>query len=138
MKEYIIIPTTQTEGMFGYSAVAIENTPENLKHLDDMYKTLDVIRQTDAIVSGINYDNARLDFTLLNEDFEPMTDTMYLEEIDDDRLEEIEEEGKCSLECGVVKISNYGVRISFDAEHSDAQVYCEFTMEDLNEVLTDN
>lgn len=133
---YIIIPATQTEGMDGYSAIAIEVTPENLAEIKRLFKTLDDVRQIDATISKLTYDNSKLEFDLLNDDFTPMVDNIHIEDIDDELYQEYLEDRECSVNSPSVEVASYEMKIYYDAKHSDCQVYCDFTPEELEEVLT--
>ena len=138
MKEYIIFPTTQTEGMYGYSAIAIENTPENIQDLHRMVAVLDEVHKLDPTVSRLVYANARVDVMIFNDDFEPQHDKIYIEEIDDDYVDELCEEGECRLNAVEVEVASYEIKFTYDAEFTDTKVFCDFTLEELNQVLTDN
>lgn len=138
MKNYIIIPANQTEGMSGYSAMAIEHTPENIAEIERMFKILKDAQSIDLSISRITYDYPRLDVELFNDDFEPMVDKIHIEELEDDLVEEYLEIRESKVQSVVVEISNEQVKISYDAEFSDSQVYCDFTSMELKEVLTDN
>ena len=136
MKNYIIIPATQTEGMDGYSAIAIEVTDNNVDDIKRMFKVLDDVRQLDPTISKITYDNPMVDIILLNDNFTPMVDKIHIEEIEDDFLDELLDESDCKVNAPCVEISTYQFKIYYDAEYSDSQVFCDFTPEEFNEVLT--
>lgn len=136
MKNYIIIPANQTEGMDGYSAMAIEVTDTNVNDIKRMFKVLDDVRQIDPTISRITYDNPMVDIDLLNDDFTPMVDKVYIEEIDDELFEEYLEDRECSVNAPSIEVASYQLKIYYDAKHSDSQVYCDFTPEEITEVLT--
>lgn len=136
MKNYIIIPANQTEGMDGYSAMAIEVTDSNIDDIKRMFKVLDDVRQIDATISKITYDNPMVEIILLNDEFVPMVDTIHIEELEDDLIDEYLEDRDCKVNAPSVEISTYQLKIYYDAEYSDSQVFCDFTPEEFNEVLT--
>lgn len=138
MKEYIIIPANQTEGMSGYSAIAIEVTDSNVDDIKRMFKVLDDVRQIDATISRITYDNQMVDIILLNYNFTPMVDKIHIEELEDDLIDEYLEDRDCKVNAPCVEVSTYQLKIYYDAEYSDSQVFCDFTLEEITEVLTDN
>lgn len=138
MKNYIIIPANQTEGMDGYSAMAIEVTPENVAEIKRMFKALDDVRQLDPNINRITYDDPKLEFDLLNDDFTPMVDKIHIEDIDDELYQEYLEERDCSVNSPSIEVASYQMKIYYDAKYSDEQVFADFTPEEFNEVLTDN
>lgn len=138
MKSYIIFPITQTEGMEGYSAIAIEKTAGNIEDIQRMVKILNDVRKIDPTISRITYDNPMVDVILFNDDFTPTVDKIHIEEIEDDLVEEFFEEREFKVNAPAIEVSNYGIKIFYDAEYTDSQAYCDFTLEEFNKVLTDN
>lgn len=137
-KEYIIIPINQTEGMYGYSAVAIEHTAENVQDLYRMVDVIDEVHNLDATVSKLIYANPWVDIMLFNDDFEPMTDKIYIEELEDLHVDDLCEEGECTLKPAELQVGSFDFKILYEAEHSDAYLFGEFTLDELTEVLKDN
>lgn len=77
MKDYIIFPINQTQGMEGYSAIAIEKTAGNIEDIQRMVRVLDEVRKIDPTISRISYDNPMVDIILFNDDFYPMVDKIH-------------------------------------------------------------
>lgn len=133
---YIIIPATQTEGMDGYSAIAIEVTPENIAEINRLFKSLDDVRKLDSEISRITYDNPKLDVELLNDDFIPMLDKIYVEDMNDELFSEYLEARESKVNSPSIEVSTYQMKIIYDAEYTDSQVFAEITQEEVTEVLT--
>lgn len=138
MKDYIIFPINQTQGMEGYSAIAIEKTAGNIEEIQRMFKVLDDVRQLDPTISKITYDNPMVDIILFNDDFYPMVDKIHIVELSDVVVDEFIEEREFKVNAPSVEIAWSQIKIYYDAEYSDSQAYCDFTLEDFNKVLTDN
>ena len=136
MKQFIIIlPTHQTEGMFGYSAIAIERTNENLLILQQMLCSLAGAKDIDKDITKLVYDNTKLDIELLNDDFEFGIDGIHLLEITEEDLDVFTEERDCKVSTPSITISNNGFKIQYFAEYSECEVFCEFTIEEILNIL---
>lgn len=138
MKDYIIIPVNQTQGMEGYSAIAIEKTAGNIEDIQRTVNLLDEVRKIDPTISRITYDNPMVDIILFNDEFTIMVDKIHIVELSDVVVDNFIEEREFKVNAPVLEVSNYGIKIMYDAEYSDSQAYCDFTLEDFNKVLTDN
>ncbi len=92
MKNYIIFPINQTQGMEGYSAIAIEKTAGNLEDIQRMVRVLTKIRKIDPTISRITYDNPMVDIILFNDDFYPMVDKIHIVELSDVVVDDFIEE----------------------------------------------
>ena len=68
MKQFIIIPAHQTEGMYGYSAIAIEKTQDNLLMLKQYIRSMAGAKAIDDDISSLVYDNPKLDIEILNDE----------------------------------------------------------------------
>jgi hypothetical protein len=138
MKDYIIIPVNQTQGMEGYSAIAIEKTAGNIEDIQRMVKFLDEVRKLDPTISRITYDNPMVDLLLFNDDFTPMINKINVEKVYKTLVDGFLEEREFKVNAPTIEISNYGIKIFYDAEYTNSQAYCEFTLEEFNQVLTIN
>lgn len=138
MKKYIIFPTTQTEGMDGYSNIAIENTPENINDLFRMVSLLYDVRELDPTVSRLVYANAKVDVLLFNDEFEAKHDKIYFEEIDGENVYSFCNEGEFKVNCVEVEVSSYEIKFTYDAEFTDSKVFCSFTLDDINSLYKQN
>jgi hypothetical protein len=138
MKQYIIFPITQTQGMEGYSAIAIEKTAGNIGNILGMVTILNKTRKIDPTISRITYENPIIDIFLFNDEFTPIVDKIHIEEIEDDLVDDFIEEREFKVNAPIIEIANYGIKIIYDAEYTESQAYCDFTLEDLRKGLTDN
>lgn len=136
MKQFIIIPASQTEGMYGYSAIAIEKTQDNLLMLQQYIRSMAGAKAIDSDISSLVYDNPKLDIELLNDEYEVQVDGIHLDEIDEDLFEELRQENDCSVNAPVLTLStgNY-FRIQYYAKYSESEVFSSFTMEDIEDLF---
>lgn len=136
MKQFIIIPASQTEGMYGYSAIAIENTQDNLLMLQQYIRSMAGAKAIDDDISSLVYDNPKLGIELLNDEYEVQVDGFHLDEIDEDLFEELRQENDCRVNAPVLTLStgNY-FRIQYYAKYSESEVFSRFNMEDIENLL---
>jgi len=132
MKQFIIFPTNQTEGMYGYSAIVIEVTNENILALQESINSLNKVREIDELITSICYETPRVEIQLFNDDFEPQIDTIHLLELNEDQVNQFQIEEGCRVLSPTLTVSTYQIKIEFDAKYSNEQVYCDFKQEDLN------
>ncbi len=131
MKQFIIIPAHQSEGMFGYSAIAIEKTQDNLLILKQCLRSLDGARAIDGDINSIVYDNPKLDIELLNDEFEPRIDDLHLKEFTEGDLDIYTEPGDCKVNTPVLTVSTYQFKIQFHSEYSESEVFTDFFIENI-------
>jgi len=131
MKRFIIIPAHQSEGMDGYSAIAIEKTQDNLLILQQCLRSLNGARAIDGDIDSIVYDNPKLDIELLNADFEPSVDDLHLQEFTEQELDKYTEPGEYKVNTPVLTVSTSQFKIQFHAEYSDSEVFTDFFIENI-------
>lgn len=132
MKQFIIFPTNQTEGMYGYSAIAIEVTNENILALQESINSLNKVREINDKITSICYETPSVEIKLFNDEFEPQIDVIHLIELNKDQVNEFQIEGDCRVLSPILTVSTYQIKIEFEAKFSNEQVYCDFKQEDLN------
>jgi hypothetical protein len=135
MKQFIIIPAHEMEGMFGYSAIAIERTNKNLLILHQIIVSLTSAKAIDEDITKLVYENPKLDIELLNNEFEPRVDAIHLKEFTEEDLEIYTEPGDCKVNTPSLTISHLGFKIQYFAEYSETEVFCEFTIEEVLNIL---
>lgn len=132
MKQFIIFPARQTDGMYGYSAIAIEVTSDNILALQDSIQTLNKVREINDKITSICYETPSVEIKLFNDEFEPQIDEIHLIELNKDQVNEFQIEGDCRVLSPILTVSTYQIKIEFEAKFSNEQVYCDFKQEDLN------
>ncbi len=128
MAKYLIIPIIQTEGMDGYSAIALDCTKENDDEISRLQNMINAIRQLDNKVNEIKYYFPTLSFDLLNDDYELKDNNeSYVEEIDEDELETYFEERDCRVDSPMIDVMSDSIRITYNAKWSDSKVEGTFS-----------
>lgn len=132
MKQFIIFPTHQTEGMYGYSAIAIEVTNDNILALQHSIHSLTKVREINDKITSICYETPSVEIKLFNDEFETQIDSVHLFELNEDQVNKFQIKGYCSVLSPILTVSTYQIKIEFEAKFSNSKVYCEFNQEDLN------
>lgn len=122
MKKYFIIPIVQTEGMYGYSAIAIDVSMSNIQKILDIQKTFKKVKEIDSYIQEIVYNLFNLNFYLLNENYEGDVDSVWIDSISDTDLITYQEEMDCTVDSPHIIINLEGVKIVYPAKHSDASL----------------
>ncbi len=135
MKRFIIFPTNQTEGMYGYSVIALELNDENTQALQTAVKSLDHAREFDKNITRIGYDNPTLDISLFNDAYETLEDGIYTIELSEEELEIFLPESDCRVESPELTVSTSGIKIKYPAKWTDSDVNCEFTTNDIKHLI---
>lgn len=137
MTQYIILPVTQTEGMSGYSAIAIELSLTNVSETKEILENLIKAQQISNEISSLTYDNPKLRFHLLNDEYEATEGNPYTENILETELDEYEQDGETKVSSPSLNISQQGLRITYVSKYSgdEAQVYAEIAKSDLVNLL---
>ncbi len=135
MKQFIIIPAHQSEGMFGYSAIAIENTQDNLLMLKQYIRSLGGAIAIDEDINKLVYDNPKLDIELFNDDFDLDIDGIHLVELTDEQFDWYTEDRDCKVSTPSLTVSQLEFKIQYFAEYSETEVNCEFTIDEVLNIL---
>lgn len=144
MKKYLIVPVIQTEGMYGYSAIAIECTTENQKEVCRLESIFRAVQSSDSKINELKYYFPTLSFDLLNDEYEideneivdGECDNSYIAEISDEDFDSFSQVGDCQVDSPMLDVMTNSIRITYYAKWSDSKVEGTFDFSVLSEILT--
>lgn len=122
MKKYFIIPIVQTEGMYGYTAIAIEITMSNILQILKLQSTFKKVKEIDSNIQDLTYFFLGLDFYLLNEKYTRNFEEVSIDSISDADLNEYQEEMECSVDSPHIIVSSGSFKILYPAKYSDSSL----------------
>jgi hypothetical protein len=134
MKKYIIIPIVQTEGMYGYSAIAIELNEVNLKEINNLKNIFAKVKEVDKTINKIVYISPALQMDLLNDEFESFSDELHIETILDSDFDSYNIENECRVETPNLIVQEGELYIEYFAKWSDSKIYASLLLNELNKL----
>jgi len=139
MNNYIAIPTTQTNDMYGYPTYLFALTESNIAEVNRLKEIFIKCKEIDSNVAQITFYNHSLDFDVTNEDFE--VDEKKMVSITDEEVESYTDvsENTYRVESSVIKVNEFAIYMVYNSKWTSDEVWGEIQFEELenfNKTLT--
>jgi len=145
-RKAVLIPAEQSGQIWGYSYLLFELSYKNIKAFKKYRKTFNEVRDIDANVTNLTYNNYNFAFTLLTNDFDFGLDyekphlvrLSDLGELNLDTTIDMINEPEWRLEkTPYIKVGLHGITFCYYAVGTNDEVYCTFPYEKFEQFLKD-
>ena len=139
MNQYIAIPTTQTNDMFGYPTYLFALTESNIAEVNRLKEIFTKCKEIDKDVAQITFYNHSLDFDVTNENFD-VTEKKVVSMTDED-VETYTDttENSYRVEPSFIKVNEFAIYMVYNSKWTADEVWGEIGFEELenfNKTLT--
>ncbi len=139
MNQYIAIPTTQTNDMYGYPCYLFALTESNIAEVNRLKEIFTKCKEIDKDVAQITFYNHSLDFDVTNENFD-VTEKKVVSMTDED-VETYTDttENSYRVEPSFIKVNEFAIYMVYNSKWTSDEVWGEIGFEELenfNKTLT--
>ena len=139
MNQYIAIPTTQTNDMFGYPTYLFALTESNIAEVNRLKEIFTKCKEIDKDVAQITFYNHSLDFDVTNENFD-VTEKKIVSMTDEDfEIYTDTTENSYRVEPSFIRVNEFAIYMVYNSKWTADEVWGEIGFEELenfNKTLT--